>query len=431
MERKISRSGLQREGSTSSLPSNPIAQQTQPQNLKVKLEQFKKFRQQEEEDLAKAQRIIDLYDNAFDAPDVEGAEQRKTSCKKKILVWDAEIQKITQQLQDMGVDLDEEDDGSSEDDTPIEKMTTPVVVNEASMDVVAAKLDSLGTTDSIHLWNISPLEPPTPLDASKHRHSLRFMHLHLSPSVQIGIDLPVLVTLAITDCGLIDSDFSEGAWLGDLSPLVNVRRLYFGQNHLRVIPAPIFKLQSLLVLSLPNNKIVEISPDIQLLQSLRYLALDSNQLERLDPAILTLPRLRGFSASHNRLATEPMEVKQLLNVVHVMNFAGNPFLTNTGAPSTASVVGLDPLRKSRHLTLTPVMVRSNRKSSSLLLPKRDSPSTPTVEPSDAGNAADGGAPATVPSEGLPVPFRTLRRSSSAGASLTLPIRPAVDTESKS
>eukprot|EP01136_Pigoraptor_vietnamica_P045724 Opistho-1_new@24039 len=429
MERKSSKGTaptLTRDGSNAALMPQS---QGQPENIRVKLDVFRKYRAQQEELLKREQETLSKLEEGilFDGAGVsmEGCMKNIEDFQKKIQKFDEEIQNATRKLDSMGLmddESDEEDASSDDGETPIEKMMSPVIVNEATVEAANAVIAKAPLSDSLHLWNIASPDNMEPILTGKHTSTLKFLHINLSPSVHVPLlDLSILGTLAITGCGLIDSDFAPGMWLGDLAPLVNLRRLYLGQNHLTVIPAPVFALEGLFVLSLPQNKIAEISPQLERLRRLRYLALDHNKLERLDPSILTLKHLRGFSASHNEIAVAPVELKQLQNLVHVMNFEGNGFLSGGELPRTASIVSSDASKRStRHLTLTPVMVRANRKSTSGLLKKLESQSSNAGTeqgPPSPGQLAplDGGA-------------RPLRRSSSAGPTVILPVRDKVEGE---
>ena len=124
----------------------------------------------------------------------------------------------------------------------------------------------------------------------------------------------------------------------DIAKLINLRVLRVGRawykqlenskgNILQNLPKELFSLQKLEVLDISQNKLVEISNDIQNLKSLNSLILSDNRIEKL-PDVLPDMKLRTLRVEGNRLKKLPEGIEKL-GIIH-FNIERNPdiFLTD-------------------------------------------------------------------------------------------------------
>ncbi|MDJ0731003.1 MAG: COR domain-containing protein [Crocosphaera sp.] len=99
--------------------------------------------------------------------------------------------------------------------------------------------------------------------------------------------------------------------------------LSLNNNQISNIPPEIAELEFLKILSLNNNQISNIPPEIAQLNSLQKLSLDNNQISSIPPEIAQLNSLQRLSLSDNQISNIPPEIAQL-NSLQILSLSNNP-----------------------------------------------------------------------------------------------------------
>jgi len=100
----------------------------------------------------------------------------------------------------------------------------------------------------------------------------------------------------------------------EIGLLTNLRGLYLSNNEIKTLPPEIGKLSNLRELSLSNNKIETLPPEIGSLRNLLVLYLNNNKIETLPPEIGLLSNLQLLMLHKNQIETLPPEIGSLSNL---------------------------------------------------------------------------------------------------------------------
>ena len=103
-----------------------------------------------------------------------------------------------------------------------------------------------------------------------------------------------------------------------LQELKDLQTLSLNNNNLETIPPEIFQLKKLKCLLLYNNNLREIPREIGQLKNLEELSLHNNNIKKLPREIGKLGKLRYLSIRNNNLQEFPLEIARLKNVsIHI------------------------------------------------------------------------------------------------------------------
>ena len=106
-----------------------------------------------------------------------------------------------------------------------------------------------------------------------------------------------------------------------------VTELSLNNNQLSSLPPEISQLSNLTTLSLENNQLSSLPPEFSQLSNLTTLYLHNNQLSSLPPEFSQLSNLTTLSLSNNQLSSLPPEISQLSNLT-TLYLHNNPQLTS-------------------------------------------------------------------------------------------------------
>jgi small GTP-binding protein len=115
---------------------------------------------------------------------------------------------------------------------------------------------------------------------------------------------------------ILESLFS-GIFPLSVLKLVNLVHLSVHDNRLTALPPEITQLTNLRFLYLSRNELKSLPPEITQLTNLRKLKLGDNQLSTLPLEIAQLKNLKELSLNHNQLSTLPPEIAQLKNLKYL------------------------------------------------------------------------------------------------------------------
>ncbi|MGF2034754.1 MAG: COR domain-containing protein [Nostoc sp. CmiVER01] len=108
----------------------------------------------------------------------------------------------------------------------------------------------------------------------------------------------------------------------EISQLSNLKRLYLENNNLSSLPPEISQLSNLKRLSLHKNQLSSLPPEISQLSNLTELSLENNQLSNLPLEISQLSNLSELYLGKNKLSSLPPEISQLSNLTR-LNLGNN------------------------------------------------------------------------------------------------------------
>jgi internalin A len=100
----------------------------------------------------------------------------------------------------------------------------------------------------------------------------------------------------------------------EIGQLANLTTLFLANNQLSTLPPEIGQLANLTTLFLANNQLSTLPPEIGQLANLTTLFLANNQLSTLPPEIGQLANLTTLFLANNQLSTLPPEIGQLANL---------------------------------------------------------------------------------------------------------------------
>ena len=112
----------------------------------------------------------------------------------------------------------------------------------------------------------------------------------------------------------------------EIGKFTNLRVLILSSNKLKTLPPEIGKLTNLEMLYLDQNKITELPPEIGNLVNLRQLYLERNKLTKLPPDIGKLRNLQILNLSSNQLISLPSEIGDLSKLAS-LNVTDNKLTT--------------------------------------------------------------------------------------------------------
>ncbi len=101
------------------------------------------------------------------------------------------------------------------------------------------------------------------------------------------------------------------------------RELYLSREQIKELPAKIWQLKDLKILSLAENQLTPLPPELGQLKNLEILDLERNQLKKLPLEIGQLKNLEVLNLSDNQLTDLPSELGQLKNLTGLY-LEGNP-----------------------------------------------------------------------------------------------------------
>ena len=113
---------------------------------------------------------------------------------------------------------------------------------------------------------------------------------------------------------------------GRLDAAAKTGKLDMSGMGLPIIPADIFAMPNLKILSLADNQIRQVPPDIAVLSSLTQLRLSGNLISKLPPEIGLLTNLQTLWIQNNKLTSLPTEIETLTSLT-ALSMSGNMLQT--------------------------------------------------------------------------------------------------------
>lgn len=123
------------------------------------------------------------------------------------------------------------------------------------------------------------------------------------------------------NCQEIDSNFFPPC----LRQMKNFKNVGFSSCAISDLPNTLFKMDSIIGLSLTGSKCKKIHKNLSKMKSLRFLLLGENSFSKIPESVFSLTNLRTLMLFENNIEDIPSEIKNLKNLRKI-SLVGNPIV---------------------------------------------------------------------------------------------------------